>query len=395
MKRHTLLCSTLVILLLGGMEAEAATHSKKKSGKSKVARAWSAARSKMRAKRPAYPQRPRTGPLSEFLNAAVPGGPWREPTYADSTAGDQVDGEDLEVRRVAVEALGQLNGSVVVVDPADGRILTVVNQKLAFGEAFQPCSTVKVPVALAALSEGLIDSTTPIRVKGRTRLNMTDAMARSDNHYFAHLGVQLGYEKMNYYARLFGYGERAGLDIPGESQGSFPQAAPKNGGMGMLASFGEEIGQTPLQLAALMAAMANGGTLYYLQYPRSQEEVENFAPRIKRRLDILDVIPEVKEGMFAAVQNGTARRAWADDPIAGKTGTCTQSRTHLGWFGSFNDAGGRKLAVVVLLTGGRPAIGPAAAGIAGEIYRQLAGQNYYARKSTPFTPATLLTPLPR
>ncbi len=55
--------------------------------------------------------------------------------------------------------------------------------------------------------------------------------------------------------------------------GSFPAAPPKEGGMGMLTSFGEEISQTPLELAGLMSAVANGGTLYWLQYPRSQEEV--------------------------------------------------------------------------------------------------------------------------
>ena len=57
-------------------------------------------------------------------------------------------------------------------------------------------------------------------------------------------------------------------------------------------------------------------------------------------------------------------------PIAGKTGTCSENHTHLGWFGSFNDVGDRKLVVVVLLTGGTPAIGPLAAGIAGDVYRK-------------------------
>ena len=47
----------------------------------------------------------------------IRGGPWTEPTYADSTAGDNVDGEDLAMRRAAVEALGPYNGTVVVVDP--------------------------------------------------------------------------------------------------------------------------------------------------------------------------------------------------------------------------------------------------------------------------------------
>jgi hypothetical protein len=183
---------------------------------------------------------------------------------------------------------------------------------------------------------------------------------------------------VNYYARLFGYGETAGLDIPGEKPGFFPSAPPKNGGVGMLTSFGEEISQTPLQLAALMSALSNGGTLYYLQYPRTQQDIDGFVPRVKRQLEIQDLIREVKPGMQGAVEYGTARRARQEETIMGKTGTCSEGRTHLGWFGSFNDVGPNKLVVVVLLTGGRPSIGPMAAGVAGDVYRHLAEQNFFA-----------------
>jgi len=317
--------------------------------------------------------------------------PWNEPTYADSTEGDNVDGEDLDVRRAAVDALGPFNGSIVVSDPNTGRILTMVNQKLALSSGFQPCSTIKVAVALAALEEKLVERTTKVHLYGRTSIALTDALAHSNNYYFANLGIKLGYERVNYYARLFGYGETAGLDIAGEKPGYFPPAPPKNGGVGMLTSFGEEISQTPLQLAALMSAVANGGTLYYLQYPRSREEVEHFVPRVKRELEIKDLIPEVKPGMQAAVEYGTARRARQDEPIMGKTGTCSEGRTHLGWFGSFNDVGSNKLVVVVLLTGGRPSIGPMAAGVAGDVYRRLAQQNYFASNHTPITPAALVS----
>ena len=199
--------------------------------------------------------------------------------------------------------------------------------------------------------------------------NLTQALATSSNPYFASLGVKLGYQRFSRYARLFGYGEKAGLNIEGETAGRFPAKPPRNGGMGMLTSFGEEISQTPLQLAAFMTAVANGGTLYYLQYPRDQREAAHFVPRVKRHLDIDGFLPLVKPGMLGAVEFGTARRAQQEKAIAGKTGTCTESRTHLGWFGSFNESGPRKLAVVVMLTGGGPSIGPQAAGIAGNIYR--------------------------
>jgi len=309
--------------------------------------------------------------------AVIAGGPWTEPTYADSTLGDRVDGEDLAIRRAAVEALGGYNGSVVAVDPTTGRVLAMVNQKIVTSSGFQPCSTVKVSVALAGLNAKAIQPETKYRLPGM-RMDLTYALAHSNNYYFATLGEKLGFEKFSYYAHLLGYGERAGLNIPGEQSGRFPASIPRNGGVGMLTSFGEEIEQTPLQLAALMSAIANGGTLYYLQYPANQDEVRNFVPRVKRKLDIAGLIPMIEPGMRGAVEFGTARRAADDGDIAGKTGTCTENHAHLGWFGSFNETGKRKLVVVVLLTGGRPAIGPLAAGIAGDVYRRLNDTSYFA-----------------
>ena len=318
-------------------------------------------------------------------------GPWTVPTYADSTTGDNVDGEDLVVRRAAVDALGSYNGTIVVVDPSTGRILSMVNQKLALGEGFQPCSTVKVSVALAALREKVVERTSTIQLTRRLHIGLTQALAKSNNYYFANLGIKLGYDRVAKYAKLFGYGEKAGWNIAGEQSGSYPSAAPANGGVGMLTSFGEEIHQTPLQLAGLITAVANGGTLYYLQYPKTPQEVQAFAPKVKRQLDIKDLIDDIKPGMQGAVEFGTARRAKQDEPIFGKTGTCSEGHTHLGWFGSFNDAGRNKVVVVVLLTGGRPSIGPRAAGVAGDVYRRLNQQNYFM-KTADALPATFMGP---
>jgi len=318
--------------------------------------------------------------------------PWTEPTYANSTTGDRVEGEDMVVRRAAVEALGPYNGTVVAVEPNTGRILAMVNQRVALKSGFQPCSTIKIPVALAALSEGIIDRTTPLRIYGRTRVDLTQALAHSNNYYFANLGMKLGYDRFSYYARLFGLGEKAGLNIEGEEPGYFADAPPKNGGMGMMTSFGEGIALTPLELAAVLSAVSNGGTLYYLQYPRSSEEIEQFVPRVKRQLDIAQHVAEIKPGMMGAVEFGTARRAVYDPeaPVCGKTGTCTGGTTHLGWFGSFNDFGQNKVVVVVLLTGGRGVSGPTAAQISGNIYRSLEHEGYFSRRPM-FSPAVLLT----
>ena len=303
--------------------------------------------------------------------------PWKEPTYADSTIGDRLDGEDLTVRRAAVDALGRYNGSVVVADPNTGRVLSMVNQKVALTGAFQPCSTIKLSVAMAALVEGSIDRNTILRVAGK-RLSLTDALAHSSNPFFASLGEKLGFARFSFYARLFGLGELAGLNIEGEQPGVFP-SAPTTSGVGMMTSFGDGIALTPLQLASQLSALANGGTLYYLQYPRTTEEVRDFAPKVRRRLDIAPWLADIKPGMMAAVEYGTARRANYDpnDPVFGKTGTCTDNRTHLGWFGSFNDVGRHRLVVVVLLTGGSGVGGSVAAQVAGDTYKRLAQAEFF------------------
>jgi cell division protein FtsI/penicillin-binding protein 2 len=304
----------------------------------------------------------------------------RKAPRIDPTDGDNVDGDDLAVRRAAVQALGGLMGSVVAVDPDNGRILTIVNQKLALQSGFIPCSTVKLVTALAALNEHLIERNTFIYLGRYSSFNLTSALAKSNNPYFAILGNRLGFEKVTYYARLLGLGEKAGLDIPGEQPGLIA-AAPPPGGVGLMCSFGEGFSLTPLELSALLSAIANGGTLYYLQYPRTQAEIDNYQPRIKRELDMKSSINDIKIGMRGAVDFGTARRAGYDgaEPILGKTGTCTDYRSsnHMGWFGSFNEVGMHKMVVVVMLIGGHSVNGPVASGVAGSLYRQLDEQKYW------------------
>jgi cell division protein FtsI/penicillin-binding protein 2 len=292
----------------------------------------------------------------------------------------------MTVRRITQQALGPHFGSVVVVDSSTGRVFSILNQKLALGDGLQPCSTFKVSVAMAALIEKVITPGGAVPV-GRTNIDLTRALAHSNNHFFDQLGSKLGFEKVSRYAHQFGYGERASLNIEGEGSGHFPLAPPSRGGVGRLCSFGEEIGQTPLQLAALMGAIANGGTLYSLQYPRNAQEAGSFTPKVKRKLSIEQAISGITPGLLAAVEEGTARAARQPDAIAGKTGTCSEGGTRLGWFGGFNSAG-QKLVVVVLLIDGR-ASGPRAAGIAGEVYRQLSAANYLGTPSAVLPPVAL------
>jgi penicillin-binding protein 2 len=314
----------------------------------------------------------------------------------DLTSGDITTGEDPVVRQAAINALGDMNGSVVAIDPSNGRILAMVNQKLALSSGAEPCSTIKLSVALAALEEGIITKDTPVNLGGSYHLDLTEALAHSNNLYFETLGRRLGFERVRHYATQFGLGELAGYDIPGEKPGLYPdEPLPESaGGVGRMCSFGEGISMTPLQLGALVASIANGGTLYYLQHPTSPDQVLNFQPRVKRVLDIGPILPEIHDGMDAAVRYGTARSLrtnFNEFPVLGKTGTCSDDGTRFGWFASYADTQYGRIVAVFFLEGGRPTFGPKAAELTGVFYRNLLDSSYFAAKQPTEVPAPATT----
>jgi cell division protein FtsI/penicillin-binding protein 2 len=166
----------------------------------------------------------------------------------------------------------------------------------------------------------------------------------------------------------------------------------------MMTAYGENILMTPLELAALLSSIANGGKLYYLQYPRNELEADELQPALKRSLELApNGIADVKVGMRGAVDFGTARRAGyaSDEPILGKTGTCTDFRmsNHMGWFGSFNEVDHHQLVIVVMLLGTKTVSGPVASGVAGAIYRTLSEQRYFMADAQPMpgAPGVLLS----
>ena len=307
-------------------------------------------------------------------------------SFADGqTVGDITAGEDPVVRAAAIEALGNMNGTALAIDPATGRILAMVNQKLALGSGAEPCSTIKLSVALAALQEGLVKRDTPVNLGGGYHLTLTEALAHSNNLYFETLGRALGFERVKHYANQLGLGELAGYNIAGEQLGTYPdQELPAAlGGVGRMCSFGESVSMTPLQLGAIVSAIANGGTLYYLQHPTTTDEIATLQPKVKRTLDIATLLPEMKDGMFAATVYGTARRlraSFTEFPVMGKTGTCSNNGTRFGWFGSYADTPNGRIVTVIFLEGGRPTFGPKAAELTGTFYRALYDRNYFNAK---------------
>jgi penicillin-binding protein 2 len=308
--------------------------------------------------------------------------------YVDPAKDDVTSNDDPIVRELAVEALGHEKGSVVAVDPTNGRILAVVNQKMAFSAGFEPCSTIKPFVALAGLQEGVITRDTMLRVGNRRYMDLTEAMAHSNNKFFEAVGSELGFDRLIKYHQLVGLGQRVGYNIPEEQPGLLPSRPPAFGGAARMSSFGEGIRITPFQLASLVGTLANGGEQFYLQYPRTDEERQNFQPRVRQQLDIAPILPDLREGMLAAVMYGTARRSYDPDgeQDLGKTGTCNDESAggRLGWFVSYADQAHPKIVIVVLLHGGSRIIsGPHASQIAGRIYRGLYARNYFADADRP------------
>lgn len=283
-------------------------------------------------------------------------------------AKDDLSGEDPEVRRVAVNALGHHAGTVVVMDPMTGRVYSVVNQEWALHRGFKPCSTIKLVTGVAGLSENaipLVDT-----ANDGYRIDLTSALAHSDNPFFQQVGSKIGPDKMVNYARQLGLGEKTGLNVPFEFAGTVPDFSSNLGAR--MFSHADGFKVTPLQLGTLVSAMANGGRLLTPQIPHSTKEANKMSPKVRRVLDISnDVWQRMVPGMVGAVNYGSGRKAY--DPtqtVAGKTGTCIGDNGWVGLFTSYAPLANPRLAVVVIAEGS-DARRHFPAAVAGEIYRQL------------------------
>ncbi len=295
---------------------------------------------------------------------------------------DDSAGEDPEIRAAAVRALQGRSGTVVVMDPNNGRVFTVVNQRMALGSPVKPCSTVKMIVGLAALHEGVFDPDQEVHVSSRWGMSLTEALAHSNNPVFQVLGRMLGYERVMKYASDFGFGSRTGINYKGESDGFLPDEGEQE--TGHMSSHGDGFGVTAIQLAAFTAAIANGGDLYTPRVARNAEEAQTFVAELKRKIVMS---PEDRmrmlAGMTGAVNYGTAKLAYNQlGQVAGKTGTCTGASDRLGLFTSFSSVDDPKLVVTVITTGSTEA-GRRAAEIAGRIYADICPRFFKDRVTTP------------
>jgi membrane peptidoglycan carboxypeptidase len=301
---------------------------------------------------------------------------------------DNTVGEDLEVRRAAVSALGNHIGTVVAMNPKTGQVYTVVNQEWGVRRGFKPCSTIKLVTGLAGLTEKVIDPAQTFTAASYA-IDLTDSLAYSANPYFQSVGGRVGFDKMIGYARELGLGERTGINYPLESTGRVP--VYKTGwALNRMSSHGDDFEVTPVQLASMVATIANGGELLVPHLPRTPQETVQFQKEVRRQVKIpKEALQRILPGMIGAVNYGTGRLAY--DPtqtIAGKTGTCIQQGSWVGLFTSFAPVVDPKLAVVVV-TRGPDARRHVPAAIAGRIYRAL-NYRFGTRGQVAATPASLL-----
>lgn len=286
-------------------------------------------------------------------------------------AKDSTVGEDLEVRKAAVAALGHHAGTVVVMDPKTGRVYTVVNQDWALRRGFKPCSTIKLVTGVAGISEKVIQPVETVSVGGNYSLNLTEALAHSNNTYFQRVGGEVGFDKMVGYAREMGLGEKTGINYANEYAGRVPLF--KSGyAVNHMSSHGDDFEVTAIQLASLVSAMSNGGKLLTPHLPRTVEENDKFKTETRRRINITsDTLNRMLPGMVGAVNYGSGRKAYRpEQTVAGKTGTCIGQGAWLGLFTSYAPVVNPKLAVVVI-TRGTDAHNHLPAAVAGDIYRAL------------------------
>jgi penicillin-binding protein 2 len=221
---------------------------------------------------------------------------------------------------------------------------------------YPPASTYKVVTAIAALEEGLIDENTTYycpgnyqygnrvygcwKEQGHGKVNIVEALAQSCDVFFYHVGKKLGVDRLAWYATHCGLGSKTGINLDLESVGLIPTAAWKKRKTGISWQGGENlsiaIGQgynlvTPLQMAVLFGAVANGGTEFRPQILKSIQTVEGktvkaVSPEVIGKLPVSEAsLNLVRNGLRDVVNSkqGTARWYVYDKEfdISGKTGT--------------------------------------------------------------------------
>lgn len=353
---------------------------------------------------------------------------------------------DAGLQQLAEELIRKTgkSGAVVAIDPSNGGILALVSapdydldifngstdpdgwrniinnpQKPLFNRTLQavypPGSIYKMVLAMAALEEGKVDPDAKFLDRGSFTygnrrfqnhaghalgaIDMKKALIQSSNVYFFNLMFKTGFDNWTKYGRMFGFGEKTGIDMPGERSGILPSVEYFNRRYGRdkwtkgylisLAIGQGELGTTPVQLAAYTAAIANNGTWYQPHLVKGYRDTATgryvALPYIKRSLPLsAKNLAYIREAMRGVVLQGTGTMAnIADIPVAGKTGTAQNPHgLDHAWFIAFAPLDNPKIAITVLVEN---------SGFGGSISAPIAREliRYYVRGDKKLQPSSV------
>ena len=261
--------------------------------------------------------------------------------------------------RAGVEEYNAQSGMAIIMDPHSGEILALANYPTFNPNAFdgskgfdranrtvqhvyEPGSTFKLITAAAAIEERVLRTTDMIdcapgfiRIPGRGRpvydvhpygpLSFEDVIVKSSNVGAIKAVQQIGIERMSIYVKRFGFGQALSPDFSGQSRGVvYPASRLDASGLASMA-MGYQISVTPMQMAAAVSSIANGGTLYEPRLVRafiSNGRREAVPPKVVRRTVSAETASTLTGIMEQVVERGTAKAAQIEGyTIAGKTGT--------------------------------------------------------------------------
>ncbi|MCL2760022.1 MAG: transpeptidase family protein [Desulfuromonadales bacterium] len=312
------------------------------------------------------------------------------------------------------------DGIAIVMEPQTGKILAMADyptynpnavskaspsdiKNKAITDAFEPGSTFKVFLISAALEEKAISANDSFyceggsyRIGNRTihdthkhgMLSVSDILKESSNIGAAKIGARLGADRLYSYLREFGFGEKTGVELPGESSGYMRNKSQWYGIDLATISFGQGVSVNALQLATAISAVANGGVLmqpYIVDriFDNDGNIVQQSEPVARRTIispAIAKIMAKMMEGVAAEGGTGTEASV-AGYKVAGKTGTAQKADpvTHgysvdkrIGSFAGFVPADNPRLTIYIVID--EPKTSPYGGVVAAPAFSAIANQ---------------------
>lgn len=262
------------------------------------------------------------------------------------------------------------NVTAIMLDPKTGEVLAMANRPCfnpndpgkaepeqmknrAIIDMVEPGSTFKIVAAAAALNEGTVNENTSIFCEngrfsyggkilrdhhGYAQMTVHDILVKSSNIGSAKLAMMMGGEKYYEYVKKFGFGQRHGIELPGEIAGLVHPPSRWDKLTITRMPMGQSVAVTPLQITVGMSVIANGGNLLSPHIVKSIEHPDGSSFKTKEPQVVREVVPEktaryVAEALIGVTQEGgTATAARVNGfQVAGKTGTAQKVSPHGGY----------------------------------------------------------------